>query len=221
MVLLPGKQLVDRAFPAPDAVLAVSQTLLQKSVIQSFPALGLWHRHQVVTPHVAHQSFDPALLVGAVRVAKAGRTITVSPGTWQTLPLDASLAAEDLLYCRGQVIVDQDEVDAAEKGKGMDMPIQEGLLPLTRVAAHKVLPGMLGSQAEKLDRDPLAADNGRRGSPVCFGLLATLRFQRDKGGGHLHSQTPLGLADIAPHRGVMALKAPDREPLEKFVRWIS
>ena len=64
------KQHFLRALLAPQAALAVLDTLLQEPAVELFQIVNLWHRHQKVEPGVLDHRFHDALLVGSPDLAE-------------------------------------------------------------------------------------------------------------------------------------------------------
>ena len=189
-----------------EPVVAIGQTFGQELLVQGLKTVGLRQRHEVVALDVAHQALDAAFLVGRRRVTEAGRKIIVGVELGKLGLLHPASAPQDLAYRRGQVVVDQGGEDTAEKGKGMQVGVKKGLLPLTGIAAHEVFGGIPGTHAKKLDGGGLAPNDRQRRAPVHLSFPAYFRIQRNEGLGHVQPQAHLGSPYIMPHVGLTAGK---------------
>ena len=129
----------------------------------------------------------PPFSWAARRIAEAGRKIIVGVELGELGLLHPSSAPQDLAHRGGQIVVDQGREDAAEKGEGVQVGVQKGLLPFTGIAAHEVFGRIPGTHAEKLDGGGLAPNDGQRRAPVHLGFPAHFRIQGNEGLGHVQT----------------------------------
>jgi hypothetical protein len=103
---------------------AISQSFYLLAPLTALGGTGSLAENLAHLPVAAGRRRNDVGLVGqAVQQGGGDGGLALGPELGKFCLLDASLAATDLLHCRGQVVVDQDGVDAAEKGKGMQMPV--------------------------------------------------------------------------------------------------
>ncbi len=101
----------------------------------------------------------------AGRVAEAGCKVVIHPEFAEALLLNTAVALQNFAHGSGEIVIDQDGKDAAEKSEGLAMRIEEGLLALT------------GVEADKVRRDPCRRCGGAMGYQLRVPSGTAVAFQ--------------------------------------------
>jgi hypothetical protein len=113
--------------------------LLQQALIDLFEGLRFGHRHQEVAPGKADQALDAAFFMTGGGIAETGLEVVVGPKAGEGFLLQAGFALQHLAHRTGEIVKDQPRKDPAIEGETAQQGIEEGLLALAGIQAHKRL----------------------------------------------------------------------------------
>ena len=200
----------DRLFLAAGPFALAGATSLGQGRVQRRERGRVRQRRHEGALGVLHQPFDLAFVVALARPAEAIPKQEMADQLGEGARAGTLAVAEDPGHRQLGVVVQDRLRHAAEKGKGRDVPVQEGFRRLRRIGLYERRVGMGQIEAEHMQHHAHAADDADALAEIDLGMAGRMG-QRHKGLLHPH---PLQPDVILHHRVAAGIPVFGPQPLE-------